>query len=313
MIKREMPLTNGLYFAAEYPLSVHDIVKSLTDYDFLIALTAMRDPRYRDLFRRDRDPRRYRIVDSGIFEDPSNPITPQKQLAIALELDADEVVPIDAINDCDQTLKLMREFLGLAETFPFKVQGVVQGKSLKEWLRCFWELHDNPRVDVIGLTYFEVPRDLREAGMSDFGVPDMTEVARLTLLNLVMGGLGVKPTFDEQGVVVDSHVTGWELEYKGPVTKPIHLLGCRHCRALRHYAAYPLVRSIDTSFPVQLGVEGRPLHLDSPKSEFKVNFGADLVRAERCLIGMNTLRFLTLCRGKDDSPLWEVTDRIAQI
>jgi len=303
MLTRTLGARSGiLHFAAEYPVSVAPNVRRLTDFDFLIALTAMRNRRYLDFYKAERDPLRYVILDSGVFEDPSNPPSCVKQLNLATELDADEVVPVDEINCYTKTIKNMEEFLSLSSSFPFRIQGVVQGSSLIEWLRCFWEFHDNPRVDVIGLTYFEVPQDLKSVGMTNFDVPDAAEQARLVLLNLIAGGIGVRDT-----------AYGPVLDYRGPISKPIHLLGCRHARALRYYLQYPMVRSIDTSFPVQLGIEGLTMHLDSPKPTCKVNFAGEPQRAEVALINMNVFRFLSLCRGQDSSASWEFTDRVAGV
>ena len=285
-------------FAAEYPLEVHDIVSKFTDYDFLIGLIAIRDQRYRDFFKENRNSGRYRIVDSGIFEDPQNPPTNTRLLNISLDLGADEVVPTDWINDCEATLRSMEEFLALSDTFPFKIQGVVQGKSLKEWMECLIEYNENPRVDVIGLTYFEVPDELKQIGLQHYGVPDIAEAARVHLLHLIHAGVWC----DASG----------EYYLDKPLSKPIHLLGCRHCKALPYYRNYPLVRSIDTSFAVQLGVECQPLTMDAVKPELKVQFGGTLIRAQKALVASNVMRFRELCRGTESPTSWMFTDRVAE-
>jgi hypothetical protein len=215
-------------------------------------------------------------------------------LTVSLDLKADEVVPTDYINDFTRTIRSMEEFLSLSSDFPFKIQGVVQGKSLIEWMRCLEWYNANPRVDVIGITYFDVPEDLKDK-VYHYGVPDIAEAARLHLIHLIHAGVWWT---DE----------GWKVGT--PLQKPIHLLGCRHCRALTYYRNYPLIRSIDTSFPVQLGVEGRPLTLDAVKPEFKVQFSSDVVRSQKALISQNTLRFLELCRGREITR-WDLTDRMA--
>ena len=291
--------SNRIHIAAEYPISVHDVVSEFTDFDFLIATIAGKNSSYRDLFKQDRRYNRYRVVDSGIFEDPQNPITPTRQVDISLDLDADEVVIIDHLNDCAKTLNSLYEFMNLAPSFPFKIQGVVQGKSLLEWLYCYDVMEKHPRVDVIGVSYCEVPTDLADV-MTDFGVNDSAETARLTLLGLIAGGMGAQKT--ESGKL--------EFYHRGPIQKPLHLLGLRTPRAIPYYRTMPFCRSLDTSFPVQLGVEGRPLHLGSPKPEYKVNFVADVIRAEKSLIAENVMRFLRLCRGEEDFCVWEATDRL---
>lgn len=307
---------NFLHFAAEYPVSAHQIVNEFTDFDFLIALIAMRDSKYRELFRGDsKSSSRYRIVDSGIFEDPNNPISVESHVKTALNLEADELVAVDLINDCDGTLREMDKLLKLSGEFPFKIQGVVQGRTLTEWLHCYEEFEANPRVDVIGLAYFDVPKDLSEIGMSEFDVPDKAEAARLTLLHMIAGGIGVE--YIKETEVRHNHNDVWEedwsrfeFRHRGPVKKPIHILGLRHLRALKYYRNFPFVRSIDTSFPVQLGVEGRPLHLDSVKPAFKVNFSTELIQAAKLLIAGNVMRFVTLCCGVDETAQWESVDRL---
>ena len=305
-----LKVPNELQIACEYPITLHEMVYEWTDFDFLIGLTAIRDQKYRDFFKGNRPENRYRVVDSGVYEDPKNPPTCEKLLNIAMQLEADEVVPTDLINDCSSTLRNMSYFLGLAEQFPFKIQGVVQGRSLKEWLYCFQEFHDNPRVDVIGITYFEVPEDIKQMGMTDFGVKDPAEAARLTLLNLIAGGLGVN-LYDHQDPGVPSQLY---YEMRGPLKKPIHLLGLRDCRAIPYYRLMPFVRSIDTSFPVQLSIEGRSLHWDSLKPQLRVQFDAtEFVRAEKALVVQNVTRFSDMCRKPYMDAYWHLADRKAEM
>lgn len=301
----------SLHFAAEYPVSIHNTVSELTDFDFLIALIAMREGSYRELFKKEKFPNRYRIVDSGIFEDPDNPITTAEHIRTAEALEADEIVAIDLINDCYSTLKYMDELLAVSSSFPFKIQGVVQGRTLKEWLYCYKEMASNPRVDVIGLAYFDVPEDLKGIELP-FGVPDAAEQARLVLLHLIAAGMGVDSHLfkEESGDAFRSdreHLVHKYSRFDLP-RKPIHLLGIRHPRALRYYRQYPFIRSIDTSFPVQLGIEGRGFNLDSTKPKFRMNFKGELVRGELSLVAQNLMRFRELCRGEENPQTWAIAD-----
>lgn len=304
-LRQLIPQAGILHFAAEYPISVHDTVSELTDYEFLIALIAVRKRNYKELFIQERRPDRYRIVDSGIFEDSENPLSATKLYETALELDADEVVAVDHIGEKQKTLDAVGEFLDLDSEFPFKVMAVPQGKDFIEWFECYDDFLMEPKIDVIGLTYYKHPAGLEEVGMKNFQIDNKYEAARLALLHLLAGGtmltncgLNVKEQF---GVGVHT------------ISKPIHILGCGHPRAIQYYRQFPFVRSIDTSFPVQLGIEGRAFHLDSLKPKFKMNFNADLVRAEKSLIAENTLRFAMLCKGRNEAELWETVDRLAQV
>jgi len=285
-----------LQWAAEYPTCAAEFVRRFTDFDFIIALIADRDEKYRNLFLNVED--RYRILDSGIFEDPQNPIDNKTLLRWAYELKVDEVVAIDLINDCEGTLDRLDDFLAMDKEFPFKVQGVVQGSTLDEWLYCYEEMVNNPRVDVIGLAYFDTPDDLKGKCL-DF-TPDEAENARLTLLQLIAGGI----TYDYKLK---------QLNRKAPKIKPIHLLGIRHPIAIKYYRQYPFIRSIDTSFPVQLGIEGHPFDLDAKKPFYKMNFGAELNRASSTIAGENSFRFSKLCHGKEETETWEMFDRLAPI
>jgi len=286
-----------LAWAAEYPVCAASFVQRFTDFDFLIALIMDRDEKYRSLFLEDNGGR-YRILDSGIFEDPQNPIDNKTLLRWAYEANVDEVVAIDLINDCTGTLDRLNDFLAMDSQFPFKVQGVVQGSTLSEWLYCYEEMVNNPRVDVIGLAYFDTPDDLKGKCL-DF-TPDEAENARLTLLQLIAGGIAC---------------TGWDGEiYRSvPKIKPIHLLGIRHPQAIKYYRQYPFIRSIDTSFPVQLGIEGHPFDLDAKKPFYKMNFGAELNRASSTIAAENCFRFAKLCHGREDVESWELFDRLTPL
>lgn len=284
-----------LHYAAEYPIDVHTVVSELADYEFLIGLIAMRSPKYKELFIQERRPDRYRIVDSGVFEDQENCPSALKLLEIALELDADEVVAVDVIGDRDGTLRAVDEFLSLEEDFPFKIMAVPQGANWEEWFDCYNEFIQNPRIDVIGVTYYKHPAGLEEVGIANFGIPNRYEAARLALLHLLAGGFNLKST----------HNTICE-----KIRKPIHILGLGQLKAIRYYRQFPFVRSIDTSFPVQSAMEGRPLFMNAPKPEFKVNFSAEVLRAEKALIAENVFRFVRYCHGIDELEVWEVIDRL---
>jgi hypothetical protein len=169
-----------------------------------------------------------------------------------------------------------------------------------EWLYCYDQFASNPRVDVIGLAYFDVPKDLKEAKTSNFDVPDEAEAARLTLLQLIQGGMGARLNFKNE----------LEIYYRGPVNKPIHILGLRHFKALKFYKALPSVRSIDTSFATQLGVEGRILRPNSIKPSFKVNFIATPNLTESILMRQNQYRFQQYSHSQTDSFPWEEIDSL---
>lgn len=297
---RELRAESGtLYFATEYPISALDCVEELTDFDFLIGLMAIRSRDYKYLFTNHRPLNRYRIVDSGIFEDPKNPPTTIELCDVAYQLEADEVVMTDYIGECQKTIDACEEFMEVSRDFPFKIMGVPQGQTLEEWFDCYNYFVKHPRVDVIGLTYFKHPPSLEEVGMTNFRIQNGPEAARLALLHLLAGSFY---EFRYSGGEVRSHLYN-------KIQKPIHILGLGTCHALPYYRQLPFVRSIDTSFPIQLAMEGRALRLDSIKSKFKVNFIADVIRAEKALIAINLQRFHQLCHGTADPRLWEVIDR----
>ncbi len=66
----------------------------------------------------------------------------------------DEVILPDVINDYKETIKLTEEFIKiLPDKGNIKFMAVPQGKTLKEYIKCYKSFSQNPLVDSIGLSF----------------------------------------------------------------------------------------------------------------------------------------------------------------
>lgn len=101
----------------------------------------------------------YKILDNCAAENGQS--SPYEQVIQAARMvNANEIWISDKLCDCEQTLKMTREFLGtltLAERKHYNLVGIPQGRTLKEWLKCYDFMSNCDDISVIGLSKYSVP------------------------------------------------------------------------------------------------------------------------------------------------------------
>ncbi len=244
--------------ATELPVHYQSVLASLTDYDFCISSIYRKLPDYRDFYNQQRDAGHFVILDNGAFEEEL--LSVDELLDCVLELRPQEVVAPDVINDRQQTYLLTKEFIAKLEAVLWTpaacrprplVQACPQGKDFEEWIESYIELAMLDGVHVMGISYYSLFACDRDSSyFSTYIVAE--EAVRLRFFHRLIGA---------------NHLR---------VDKPHHLLGLFSPAALRAYAGYPFIRSIDTSFPVICGLLGERMTTQSAKSSDRLDYECEL-------------------------------------
>lgn len=252
--------------AVEYPVALHSLIRPLTDYDFLIASELLKGTGYRGLFL-NKDPKRFRVLDSGAFEGET--VSNSTLLQLAIEYEADEVVIPDVPGSASETLALAESFCSLLYKKPrtFRLQGVVTGKTREDCLTVYEQFNRNSMVSTIGFSYFKPPE-------GNFCVWHGADLARQERIRI--------------------QLLGEVLREFGTPSKDIHLLGLSDHRGLGIYRNFPFIRSLDTSYPVSVGLIGHNL---DPTKKGGINYNTIPTKTIARLCEQNTIRLRQLCGG----------------
>ena len=169
---------------------------------------------------------RFIILDSGVG-DHGKPLSNRELFEIAKELRPNEIIPLDNLYNCEQTIKNCAEMaqwlkdFGLADEV--KILMCPQGDTLQEWLKCYEFAMLNPAVSTTGLSKKTIPHILFDA----------------------------KP---DEMIAESRHMIYDILKYKGWLQKPIHLLGSAGTEEYEYYENDPIIRSTDSCVAVWMGM-----------------------------------------------------------
>jgi len=159
---------------------------------------------------------------------------------LAVRSQANEIVMPDFMGECDTTLTAGTEFTTFLDAYsgpdrPFTLAGVVQGKGFAEWMKCVAAyVHWPVFVDVQTIMF---PRCMNR---SEHEHTDRTQF---------MKG------------IFKSHL--WQEYMKLKPNLKVHCLGASPwVREVETIASFPEVRSMDTSLPVALGLDGIDIKRD---------------------------------------------------
>lgn len=194
------------------------------DIAFTLCDWILSDKNYTDSYRKSI---KYKITDNMAAENGiSSPV--EQVLTAARAVHTNEVWASDKLYDKKKTLKLTNEFIRALKPYDtFKIVGLPQGKTFKEWLSCYKEMLANPRIDVIALSKYSCPKAFSKLAKTDI--------------------IGKARPF----------AVKW-LNKKGLLKKPIHLAGADNfiIEEIEEMKKYPIVRSIDSNICFKLGVMG---------------------------------------------------------
>ena len=107
---------------------------------------------YKKYFMQTKD---YVLLDNGVAE---NILIPNEELVnLAIEMKVNELIIPDVIGDYHKTKEQREDFLNkyydklLRNNI--KIQTVVQGQNIKEYVKCLNEIENDDRIDIIGIPF----------------------------------------------------------------------------------------------------------------------------------------------------------------
>lgn len=211
----------------EAPKSIFETVQSMTDGDYALVNLFAEDEAYFKLFQKAVRMGREVILDNGVFE-------------LGAAWDADEfatwveklqptyyIVP-DVLENGEATIESFFNFTKNYSGLPGKIIGVVQGKNMHEFIKCYKAIE--PYCDKVGISF--------DCSWYREGVNSSNKWEQLA-----GGRLKTLIHMDEAGIINRN--------------KPHHLLGVSLPQEMQHYNLYgwKWIDSVDTSNPVVHGLK----------------------------------------------------------
>jgi hypothetical protein len=230
---------NKIKISHECPLCLLEESKNFNDYDYALCHLFDNHPDYYDFFIRSSKQGRMIILDNSLFE-TSEMFDNNKFLEYINAIQPSHYIIPDAFMDKDATItnvKLWNKKYKPQIKYMGKSVGVVQGRSIQEFIDCYKEIIND--VDVIAFPH-RIPSDI----LNNFDKSSIKESKEL-YDTLVLG----MHTINRQTLIMRLYKEGLIDE-----TKEHHLLGCTLPQEFLVYQNYNFITSCDTSSPVIHGI-----------------------------------------------------------
>lgn len=233
-------------------------------YHLCLAQVALRDPVYRDFYKKEAEAGSYVILDNGAAEGELVGIQEMEDLAVYLG--ASEIVLPDFLGNYERTLREARAALNYVKergVFRGKIMAVPQGETLKEWILCA-SIMLTWHIDTIGIPKY------------------------------------LTPAF---GAYARQQAFFWLLPSLVTLNKRVHFLGCggdpREIGVICQ-AAESVVRGVDSSLAYLYARDGYGLDValmnNIPRSQKPVDF-SDTATSET-QIEINIAQWEAICNGE---------------
>lgn len=206
----------------------------------------------------------HKMLDNGAAETRS--MSPGDLHALAMQIGANEIVVPDSIGNCDETMRLARQFTPYVDTHKFKYMGVIQGRTMDELKKCLYSY-----VHTGFVTTFGLPRYLIKIFDTSIRLRLVQEIKKQFGSKFAIHLLGASHLYPEEARVIES-------------TLP------------------RVVRSIDTSLPFVYAMFGVPTspRFNIPRPDNYMSFNWD--PADIALATENCYRYIAWCHNKVYSP-----------
>lgn len=194
---------------------------------FVLAQLYNKYPKYKEYVLAAKAAGRFLILDNGVGDD--DPITNQELWSLFLEIQPDEVIPLDTLYNKEATLSNFKEFVQLGKeagiTKPF-IFACPQGDNLEEWLECYNVMCAEPLVSVIGMSKKTIPHIMHPGSEPDTNI----SISRNLLFST--------------------------LKETNNLKRPLHFLGAGEVVEFEAYEGEEMCRSTDSCFTVWSGMNG---------------------------------------------------------
>lgn len=201
----------------------HLELSELGDNNFyILGQLYKRSEKYREYTKKAIENGRFTILDSGVG-DEGEVLTNEELFKLTLEIKPNEVIPLDALYDKDQTLINFNQFLEWMKEAKIKgelddtnILACPQGETFKDWMECYKFFLYSKHVATIGMSKKAIPHIMRDNEIAS---------SRIHLVEI--------------------------LDKSNLLKKPLHFLGQGDPR---EFLSYPyteeIVRSTDSCYPI---------------------------------------------------------------
>ena len=178
-----------------------------------------------------RDTQKKIILDSGVIE-VGKPEKFEILIKIGENIEASVIALPDYLHDASKTIEsakiIYENFHNYIRLKRFSFMGIIQGKNVKEWLKCFEKMANMDMITILGIGIYSVKHVFQS-------ITHKTDCLnnRLACIELL----------DKKNMI--------------PKGKKIHLLGLGEPRELLYQKDYPFINSCDTTRPIMYGINGR--------------------------------------------------------
>jgi hypothetical protein len=257
----------------ELPLGLLHYSYEFNDYDYCLPIFLDKYEQYKLFFTKSSNDGRFIIMDNSLFEGYIH--TTEDLLSKIEWLQPNIFIVPDAWNDSATTLRNAKSWMiNYKSKLPEKtnLMAVVQGKTMGELITTYQTLVD------LGYTHIAINHS-SEAYLKTY--PDNN-----ALISQTTG----------RKMLIDKLVANGALK----ITNYHHLLGCSLPQEFGWYKGYNFIKSVDTSNPILVGVEGERYGKDGidwkPKEKLEYYFDKDLeINIED--IRFNVNKFKSFIRG----------------
>lgn len=210
--------------AHESPISIFDIVREYTDYDYALVHLLEENEEYRQKFEESKQMKREIYLDTSIFE-LGEAFNSDKFAQWVERLQPTYYFVPDALEDMSRTIRNMKSWNQKYKDLPGKKIGVVQGSNYTEIAQCYEYMDEHADVDMIAISF--------DYSFFEKLVPHPNKYVSWALGRVQLLGRLLSDGFINEN-------------------KKHHLLGCALPIEFRFYreADYKWIYSLDTSNPV---------------------------------------------------------------
>lgn len=208
----------------------HLELSELGDKNFyILGQLYKRNEKYREYTKNAIKQGRFTILDSGVG-DEGEVLTNKELFKLTLEIQPNEVIPLDVLYNKEETLNNFNQFLNWMKDarrkgFLYKRTSILacpQGDTYEDWMECYRYFLNNNFVSCIGMSKKAIPHIMKN--------PDIAEARTLLVAKL-----------EEQDLL----------------RKPLHFLGQGNpiefrCYNTNHHA----IRSTDSCYPILSALHG---------------------------------------------------------
>ena len=156
----------------------HLELSELGDKNFyILGQLYKRDEKYREYTKNAVKQGRFTILDSGVG-DEGEVLTNKELFKLTLEIQPNEVIPLDVLYNKEETLNNFNQFLNWMKDarrkgFLYKRTSILacpQGDTYEDWIECYKYFLNNDFVSCIGMSKKAIPHIMKN--------PDIAELVR---------------------------------------------------------------------------------------------------------------------------------------